>query len=73
MRYYLKPLKVKGDRLRLCRAIAAGVYLEPGALSLEEYPGLETCPFVAMSVRRSLPKLGFVLLEGGNDATPGIA
>ncbi len=24
MRYYLKPLKVKGDRLRLCRAIAAG-------------------------------------------------
>ena len=48
------------------------LHLEPGALSLEEYPGLETCPFVAMSVRRSLPKLGFVLLEGGNDATPGI-
>ena len=24
VRYYLKPLKVKGDRLRLCRAIAAG-------------------------------------------------
>ena len=77
VRYYLKPLKVKlwkveGDRLRLCRAIAAGVYLEPGALSLEEYPGLETCPFVASSVRKLQPKLGFVLLEGGNDAMPGI-
>ena len=48
------------------------LHLEPGALSLEEYPGLETCPFVASSVRKLQPKLGFVLLEGGNDATPGI-
>ena len=48
------------------------LHLEPGALSREEYPGLETCPFVARLVRKLQPKLGFVLLEGGNDATPGI-
>lgn len=47
------------------------LHLEPGALSLEEYPGLETFPFVASSVKKLQPKLGFVLLEGGNDATPG--